>query len=426
MKHGQGWKPGKVETTQRSRGSAILIFFYPQFKKLTGAERLILRLADYTVRRSGHEVAVLTHSFADECRPALGEGVRLIETGWRIRLTGNHYLDAAIEYLAGPALALRLPLRRVEGVVFFGGPSVPAMWFTRRVVLPLAGGRGHVPLLYFCFEPPRVLYSDTADIVRRLGLPGKLLLPAFYLYRALDRRMVRSAHRILANSPFGAQRIRDAYRRRAVVIEHGVDFDAPAPHDVQSLKQRYGLGGRAVAVTVNHLHPRKRIDLFLRAVRHASRLVPGTTALVVGGGPERGPLEQLARQLGMVVGRDVVFTGAVPEEELPAHYALGSVYVHTGREESFGLSVIEALRLGLPVVSVDEGGPRHTVQNGVSGYLVPAEPEALGEAIARLLADPQRARQMGQAGAGFVARRFRWERGADTLLSVLRQTASRL
>ncbi len=360
---------------------------------------------------------MLTHSFADECRPALGEHVRLIETGWRIQLAGSHYIDAAIEYLAGPALVLRLPIRHLCGVVFFGGPSVPAMWFARRLVLPVT--RRSVPVLYFCFEPPRVLYSDTADIVARLGAVGRLLAPPlFHIYRALDRRMVRSAHRILANSPFGARRIWSAYKRRAVVIEHGVDFTLPDPQQVQLLRERYGLGARPVALTVNHLHPRKRVDLFLRAVHIAARSVPGLTAVVVGAGPEHGRLEALARELG-VVGRDVIFTGAVPEEELPAHYALGDVYVHTAREESFGLSVIEALRLGLPVVSVDEGGPRDTVQNGVSGYLVPAHPQALGEAIVRLLADPQRARSMGRAGAEFVARRFNWERGAATLLSVL-------
>jgi hypothetical protein len=120
----------------------------------------------------------------------------------------------------------------------------------------------------------------------------------------------------------------------------------------------------------------------------------GYAVLVVGGGPEEASLKALARKLGMEIGRDAVFTGAVPEEELPAHYALGDVYVHAGKEESFGLSVIEALHAGLPVVSVNEGGPCDTVQHGVSGYLTPPTPEALGRAIAELLADPDRARKL--------------------------------
>jgi glycosyltransferase involved in cell wall biosynthesis len=396
-----------------------LVFFYPQFKKLTGAERLILKLADYTARQLGTEgdVMLLTHRFADECRPALAKSIRLVETGWPLEVTGNHYLDAAVEYALGPALALRLPLRRLSGVVFFGPPSVPAMWFVRRILFPLIGKR--VPVLYFCFEPPRFIYSDTSDIVARLGGIGSLLRPAFTPYRGLDRRMVGAAHRVLSNSPYGSRRIWDAYKRKALVIEHGVDFATPTVEEIDSLRARYGLGGRAIAVTVNHLHPRKRMDLFLRSMHLAGQRVPNATALVVGDGPERERLFSLAGELGMQVGRDVIFTGAVPEEELPAHYALGNVYVHTGREESFGLSVIEALRLGLPVIAVDEGGPRDTVQHGISGCLVASTPEVLGDAIAGLLSQPGRARQMGRAGARFVGERFRWERGAATLLRVL-------
>jgi phosphatidylinositol alpha-1,6-mannosyltransferase len=211
-----------------------------------------------------------------------------------------------------------------------------------------------------------------------------------------------------------------------MVIEHGMDFREPDAGTVEALRERYGLRGKPVAVTVNHLHPRKRIDLFIQAVREAARKVPGAVALVVGGGPERDSLETLAASLGMTVGEDVVFTGAVPEDELPAHYALGNVYVHTGREESFGLSVIEALGLGLPVVSVNEGGPCDTVQHGRSGYLVPATPEALGGAVAGLMSDPQSARAMGRAGASFVRSHFQWEKGAATLLSVLQRVRERL
>ncbi|HET6312850.1 MAG TPA: glycosyltransferase [Chloroflexia bacterium] len=403
-----------------------LVFFYPQLKKLTGAERLILKLASSTARAlDGREqVVLLTHHIAEECLPALGEGVGLIESGVPQQVTGNHYIDAAVEYVLGPVLALGIPRKKLSGVVFFGPPSVPAMWFARRIWLPLLGKR--VPVVYFCFEPPRFIYSDTEDIVSRLGALGRLVSPAFRIYRRLDQAMVRSAHRVLSNSPYGSRRIGNAYKRKAVVIEHGMDFRAPDEGAVEALRERYGLRGRPVAVTVNHLHPRKRIDLFIRAVREAAGRVHGAVALVVGGGPERESLATLAASLGMAVGRDVVFTGAVPEDELPAHYAVGNVYVHTGREESFGLSVIEALGLGLPVVSVNEGGPCDTVQHGKSGYLVPATPEALGGAAADLLADPRTAREMGEAGASFVRSHFQWAKGAATLLGVLRNVGERL
>lgn len=403
-----------------------LVFFYPQFKKLTGAERLILKLAAYTARQAGpeNEVVILTHRFAAECRPALEGGVRLVETGWPMQLTGNHYLDAAVEYALGPALALRMQLSKLDAAIFFGPPSVPALWFSRRFLLPLTGRK--VPILYFCFEPPRFIYSDTDDIVSRLGLAGRLLRPLFRLYRQIDRRMVRAAHLVLSNSPYGSRRIKDAYGRRAVVIEHGVDFAKPSTEAVSALRSKLGLEGHKVAVTVNHLHPRKRIDLFLRSVREASGQVNSVTGLVVGGGPEREALESLAGELGLEIGRDVIFTGVVDENDLPTYYSLGDVYVHTAREESFGLSVIEALKLGLPVVSVNEGGPLATVQEGVSGLLVEPTPAAIGNALVLLLRDAERAKEMGAAGAAFVDEHFQWERGAATLLNLIGAVETRL
>lgn len=396
-----------------------LVFFYPQIKKLTGAERLILKLADYAARElgPGADVVLLTHHLAPEVRSTLSPNVRLIETGWPLNLTKNHYLDAIIEYILGPALALRIPRKRLDGVIYFGPPSVPAMWFTRRILFPLA--RLRVPLLYFCFEPPRFIYRDTGDIVARLGAIGKLLRPLFSLYRIIDRKMVRSAHRVLSNSPFGSRKIEEAYNRPATVIEHGVDFTPPNSDLVSTLRARYNLPEGRIAVTVNHLHPRKRVDLFLRAVHYAAQLAAGGKALVVGAGPERSYLESLARELGMEAGKEVIFAGAVPESELPAHYALADVYVHTGREESFGLSVIEALSLGLPVVSVNEGGPCDTVLDGISGYLTEAEPQAMGGAIAQLWSNPDRSRTMGAAGTSFIKSHFSWEQGAHTLLNTL-------
>ena len=402
------------------------IFFYPQFKKLTGAERLILRLASHTARQaeSGQDVIVLTHKFASECIPALDPTVRLVETGWPMQLTHNHYLDAALEYLLGPALALRMPISHLDAVIFFGPPSVPALWFTRKFLLRSKSRK--VPVFYFCFEPPRFIYSDTQDIVSRLGLVGKILQPLFKIYRQVDRSMVRAAHRILSNSPYGSSRIKAAYGRRAVVIEHGVDFSRPSEEAVCDLRATLGLEGRKVAVTVNHLHPRKRIDLFLKAVACASRQVENVTALVVGGGPEKASLEHLAEELRLKAGRDVVFTGVVSESDLAVYYALGDVYVHTARDESFGLSVIEALRLGLPVVSVNEGGPMSTVQDGKNGFLVEPTPEALGSALATLLRDDERIRQMGSAGSAFVEKNFKWERGATNLLKLIREARTRL
>jgi glycosyltransferase involved in cell wall biosynthesis len=399
-----------------------IVFYYPRLKKLTGAERLILKLADY-VTRAGHPVTLLTHRLAEACAPDLAPGVTLVETGQRMEWTEQHYADAALEYALGPWILRRLPpLDLIEGFCFFGPPSLPALWWTRRVLLPLA--RRRIPCLYFCYEPPRFVYSDTAAISRRLGPLGALLGPVAALYKGIDRRMVRAADALLGNSPFAAGLLERAYDRRAIVLPHGVDFAPPAPGAVAAQRAAWGLGNRRVALTVNHLHPRKRVDWFLRAVRGALDAGAPVGGVVVGGGPERSALEALADELGL--GDSVRFAGFVPEAELPAVYAAADIYVHTGVQESFGLSVIEAAAAGLPVVAVAEGGPCDTVQEGRTGLLVPSTPDAVAAGLARLATHPAAAAAMGWAGAAFIAASYQWEQGAAVFLRVLADRQGRI
>ena len=141
------------------------------------------------------------------------------------------------------------------------------------------------------------MYSDTADVAARVGAMGVVLSVLARLYRPRPS-YGKQRHRVLCNSPYGARRIKEAYGRPATVIEHGVDFPFPSPQEVESLRERYALLNSRVVVTVNHLHPRKRIDLFLKSVRLAQKEVPETVALVVGGGPEEAALKDLQTAWG--------------------------------------------------------------------------------------------------------------------------------
>jgi phenylacetate-CoA ligase len=146
--------------------------------------------------------------------------------------------------------------------------------------------------------------------------------------------------------------------------------------------------------------------------------------VIVGGGPERAALEALADELGL--GDSVRFAGFVPESDLPAVYAAADIYVHTGVQESFGLSVIEAAAAGLPVVAVAEGGPCDTVQEGRTGLLVPSTPEAVAAGLTSLATHPTDAAAMGQAGAAFIASTYQWEQGAAVFLRVLADRQGRI
>lgn len=395
----------------QSRVPRSLAFVYPQLKKLTGAQRLMLMLAKWTAR-AGVRVSLVTHHLADEVRAALDPAVEVIETGRRVDRFDHHYLDAALEYLIGPALLGAVP-PKAEGIVFFGPPSLPALWLARRRL-----GRAR-PLLYFCYEPPRAAYSDRRMIARRFGPLAPFVAAGALLYRPLDRAFARSADAILANGEYGRDLIRAAYGVEATILPHGVDLPAATPRQVAAARERWALDGRdAVAITVNQLHPRKRLDRFIQAITLARAEGVEVRGLIVGAGAERAALE--AERDRLRLGGAITFCGFVPEDDIAALYAASDLYVHTGLAETFGLSVLEAAASGLPVVAVADGGPREILRDGETGLLVPPTARHIADGIAALVRDPSAARAMGARAQADVLSRYRWEMAAERLVKVWR------
>lgn len=389
----------------------MIYFLYPRLAKLTGAERYILKLAQY-LAREGQPVTIVTHQCAPVCRALVAPDVALIETGYWLNLTTNHYLNAALDYLASHDLGRHIG-SNATAACFFAGPGLLGLWYVKAV------RRLRIPCFYYAFEPPRLLYRDRAEIPTRLGPLNPVMSRLLALYQRVDRRMIGRADAILTVSEFSQQQIRQVYCLDAYVVTCGSDLTAPIdPTELAALRTRYRLSESSeVILAVNHLHPRKRIDLLLRAMAQVVQKRPQAVALIVGSGPETERLKALSQKLGLEP--YVRFPGFVPESELPAHYALSDVYVHTAKEESLGLVILEAAGLGLPIVAVNEGGPCEIVLDGCTGFLVPATPEALAEKILYLLSHKDIARQMGRAGAEYTRNKFQWQKGARQFIEVL-------
>ncbi len=123
----------------------------------------------------------------------------------------------------------------------------------------------------------------------------------------------------------------------------------------------------------------------------------------------------------------MIFTGSVPWDELPAHYAAGDVYAMPCRTRAGGLDVeglgivyLEASATGLPVVGGDSGGAPDAVLDGETGYVVGGrDVAALAERLVELLGNPEQARAMGAAGRAWVEREWRWETQAARMARLL-------
>ncbi|HEY3003175.1 MAG TPA: glycosyltransferase family 4 protein [Kribbellaceae bacterium] len=191
------------------------------------------------------------------------------------------------------------------------------------------------------------------------------------------------------------------------------------------LRGELGLTGVPVVTCVSRLVPRKGQDTLIRAWPRVLARVPDAVLVLVGGGPARGRLEELARSLG--VAGAVRFTGSVPWAGVPPYAELGDVFAMPCRTRRFGLepealgiALLEAAACGLPVVAGDSGGVADAVRHGETGYLVdPYNPVAVAVRLVDLLLDPDRARRMGECGREWVAAEWTWDRAGAELRSAL-------
>jgi phosphatidyl-myo-inositol dimannoside synthase len=209
----------------------------------------------------------------------------------------------------------------------------------------------------------------------------------------------------------------------------GVDVDRFRPDvDGSAVRERHGLTGRPVVVCVSRLMPRKGQDTLVRALPEIRRRVPGAALLLVGGGPYRDDLVRLAAETD--VADDVVLAGAVPRDELPAHYAAGDVFAMPCRTRNRGLDVeglgivfLEASATGLPVVAGRSGGAPDAVLPGRTGYVVDGRSVAdVATRVATLLRDQDTAKTMGARGREWVEGSWGWDDAAARLGELLDPT----
>lgn len=130
-------------------------------------------------------------------------------------------------------------------------------------------------------------------------------------------------------------------------------------------------------------------------------------------------LDETVVRLG--IGDSVRFVGPLQHGELVARYQRAALVVNPSLSESFGISVVEGMASGLPVVATRVGGMAETVVDGETGLLVePEQPERLADAMVAILTDPERARRMGRVGRERAVANYSWSARAGRLLDIYR------
>jgi colanic acid/amylovoran biosynthesis glycosyltransferase len=219
---------------------------------------------------------------------------------------------------------------------------------------------------------------------------------------------VRSANLVICVSDFARSQLMaqtaEQHWDKLRVIHCGVDPDEFVPRHTD-------VGDELRLVTVARLTQVKGHGVLFQALRQLRGRNLPVRLTVVGDGPKRAELEQLARDLG--VESMIAFAGAVGREDVHSHYAAADAFCLPSFAEGVPVVLMEAMAMELPVVATDVMGVRELVENETNGLLVrPGRPDTLADALERLIADPNLRRRLGSGGRETVQQRFDIRRSA--------------
>jgi glycosyltransferase involved in cell wall biosynthesis len=286
---------------------------------------------------------------------------------------------------------------------------------------------------------------------RSLGVPFVITLHALGLVRrqhhgaddefpddriAIERELVRCADRVIAECPQDRADLVTLYGgdpARLTTVPCGYDPEEFGAGDRRRARAALGVASdEFVVLQLGRIVPRKGIDNVIRSLAPLVREHGINARLLVVGGeadhpcevatPEIRRLRLLAESLG--IGSRVTFTGRRGRSELRSFYNAADVFVTTPWYEPFGITPLESMACGTPVIGAGVGGIKFSVVDRVTGFLVPPnEPGALADKLALLAGNPALARAMGRAGMHRARSMFTWERVSQQLARIYAEVA---
>lgn len=270
---------------------------------------------------------------------------------------------------------------------------------------------------------------DTIDAIAVLSLKlqrGPRLIRTIHHLEDVETKALREAQTravvepdvLLTVSRFWQRRLREGYGRDSFVVTNGIDHPRlrpPPAFDRAAFRARVGAAGRFLFLTVGGISPRKgSLELFEALASVKSRSGRAPLLAIVGGhslnsyASYRREVLDRATQLGLVEGVDYVFTGTIPERDVPAWYHAADALVFPSLREGWGLVILEAMATGLPVVATEIPVFREFLGEGDAVLVAPGSSAALADAMLRVLGDVALRQRLAERGP-VVARPYNWE-----------------
>jgi len=315
-----------------------IAIFHDYFGAIGGGERLVLLLAREL------DADVITTDVNREAIKQLGfEDVRVISLGKVFHVAPFKQIHASLKFSFSS-------FPNYDFYIFSGNWAHYA-------------SRSHMPNLWYCHTPVRAFYDLKGYVLKNQKSTIHQLIARIWItvHSWFDQRSVHCIDRIVTNSENTKQRIANFYHRDALVIYPPVNVK----------KYRHS-EDTSYWLSVNRFYPEKRIPLQIEAFRR----LPDERLKIVGGYSKGDHAE---KNLGYLthLPKNVEILGTIPDEELIDLYAHCTGLICTAMDEDFGMTPLEAMAAGKPVVAVREGGFLESVVDTVTGRLVDATPEGI-------------------------------------------------
>jgi glycosyltransferase involved in cell wall biosynthesis len=291
-----------------------------------------------------------------------------------------------------PSESLHFSITKIDNLHVYGIPSFPVIINpTIRLPIPLLL-KSRIGQIIENFKPDVIHIQDhfplskaVVEVNKKLKIPiigsnhfmpenFTVLLKNKNLKKRLENYLWKGFSKVfnqlnIVTTPTetGAQLIRPRLKVNAIAISSGINLSLFNPSgDTTEIKEKYSIPDKPVLLYVGRLDPEKHIEEIMQAITIAVKKID-FCFVVVGKGISKTSLEKLSHESGIT--HNVLFTGFVPDNDLPYFYKLSRCFIIASIAELLSLSTLQAMASGLPVISVNAGALVELVKDTKNGYL---------------------------------------------------------
>jgi glycosyltransferase involved in cell wall biosynthesis len=386
-----------------------LLFVHDHLGAWGGAETNLFEVAS-ALRHRGHELALVHGTATGKNEDAWRELFPVRFAAGEAGATGmalQQFRPSAVFLHNSPGLA-------VTAALATGGVPVVRMVHDHHLFC-LRGCRYPAWSRQACTRPlSAACLIPCGGFVQRGDQGGWVIEITRYFEKKRELELHRGFARLLVASEYMRAELRRNGFADAQIEIHAPVPSRPAP---AAIPERSGHR----IIYAGQIVRGKGVDVLLESLAHVQAPFE---CVILGDGSHRPYCEDLCRRLGLA--DRVRFAGYVPSAEVDAYYRSATLALFSSVwPEPFGLSGLEALRHGLPVVAFDVGGVREWLEDGVNGLLAPwMNRKEFAQRVDRILGDPGLARQLGEQGRALAAERFNFSRYIDGLEDLFGRVAA--